>query len=100
MKDAILVLNSGSSSVKFSLFVVESNALELKVRGQFEGLYTTPRFVAKKPSGKVLAQKSWSEGINLGPEGALEHLRTFLLGRSNELRLAAVGHRVVHGGVK
>ena len=100
MKDAILVLNSGSSSVKFSLFVVESNALELKVRGQFEGLYTTPRFVAKKPSGKVLAQKSWSEGINLGPEGALEHLRTFLLERSHELRLAAVGHRVVHGGVK
>ena len=100
MKDAILVLNSGSSSVKFSLFVVERNALELELRGQLEGLFTSPRFVAKKPSGKVLAEKSWGEGVNLGHEGALEHLRTFLLGQSNELRLAAVGHRIVHGGGK
>jgi acetate kinase len=100
MKDSILVLNAGSSSVKFSLFVVEGNTLELELRGQFEGLFTAPRFVAKKPSGKVLTEKSWGEGVNLGHEEALEHLRTFLLGLGNELRLAAVGHRVVHGGVK
>jgi acetate kinase len=100
MKDAILVLNAGSSSVKFSVFVVESNALELELRGQLDGLFTSPRFVAKDPIGQIVAEKSWGEGVKLGHEGALEHLRTFLLGLANELRLAGVGHRVVHGGVK
>lgn len=100
MKDAILVLNSGSSSVKFSVFVVESNALELELRGQLEGLSTSPRFVAKNPDGKVIAEKSWGEGVQLGHDGALEHLRTFLLGLADQMRLAGVGHRVVHGGVK
>jgi acetate kinase len=100
MKDAILVLNAGSSSVKFSVFVVESNALELELRGQLEGLFTSPRFVARNPSGKIIAEKSWGEGVKLGHEGALEHLRAFLLGLGNEMRLAGVGHRVVHGGVK
>jgi acetate kinase len=100
MKDAILVLNSGSSSVKFSVFVVESDTLKLELRGQLEGLSTSARFVAKNSLRKVIAEKSWGEGVKLGHEGALEHLRTFLLGLSNELRLAGVGHRVVHGGVK
>jgi len=100
MKDAILVLNAGSSSVKFSVFVVESNALGLELRGQLEGLFTSPRFVARNSSGKVIAEKSWGEGVKLGHEGALEHLRAFLLGLGNEMRLAGVGHRVVHGGVK
>jgi acetate kinase len=100
MKDAILVLNSGSSSVKFSVFVVERNTLELELRGQLESLFTSPRFVAKNPSGKVIAEKSWGGGVKLGHEGALEHLRTFLLGSAAQMRLAGVGHRVVHGGVK
>jgi acetate kinase len=72
----------------------------LELRGQLEGLFTSPRFVARNPGGKVIAEKSWGEGVKLGHEGGLEHLRTFLLGLGNELRLAAVGHRVVHGGVK
>lgn len=99
MKDAILVLNSGSSSVKFALFLVESNALELQLRGQLDGLFTAPRFVAKNPTGQVVAEKSWGEGVKLGHEGALEHLRGFLLGFGDQMRLAGIGHRVVHGGL-
>jgi acetate kinase len=100
MKDAILVLNSGSSSVKFSVFVVERDTLRMELRGQLEGLLASPRFVARNCVGTVIAEKSWREGVELGHEGALEHLRTFLLGLGNELRLSGVGHRVVHGGVK
>ncbi len=100
MKDAILVLNTGSSSVKFSVFVVDTQALKLELRGQLDGLFTSPRFVARDPSGKVIAEKSWGEGIKLKHEGALEHLRTYLLGLSTQIRLAGIGHRVVHGGVK
>ena len=99
MKQTILVLNAGSSSVKFSLFALETGSLELELRGQLEELFTSPRFIVKNPSGTVVAQKSWGEGVKLGHEGALEHLRTFLLRLGNEARLAGVGHRVVHGGV-
>ena len=71
MKDAILVLNAGSSSVKFSVFVVQGKTLELQLRGQLESLFTSPRFTAKDPKGKVVAEKSWGEGVKLGHEGAL-----------------------------
>ena len=100
MKDAILVLNSGSSSVKFSVFVVEGVTPRMELRGQLEGILASPRFVARNSLGKVIAENSWGEGVKLGHEGALEYLRTFLLGFGNELRLAGVGHRVVHGGLK
>lgn len=98
MKQAILVLNSGSSSVKFSLFVVAGNDLDLALRGQLESLFTSPRFVAKNSSGDIIAEKSWGKAVNLGHEDALEYLRGFLIGLSSEMRLAGVGHRIVHGG--
>ncbi len=48
MGDAIAVLNAGSSSFKFSLFAESAaSRVELVARGQAEGLYTAPRFVAK-----------------------------------------------------
>ncbi len=100
MKDAILVINAGSSSVKFSVFVVGNTALELMLRGQLEALFTAPRFLARDPKGRLVAEHSWGEGVQLGHEGALDHLRRFLLELGNEIRLAGVGHRVVHGGVK
>ena len=98
MANAIAVLNAGSSSLKFSVFAERGDELELIARGQAEGLYTAPRFVAKDGAGKVLGEKSWGEGIELGHDGALDHLVTFLRAEFAEHRLAGVGHRVVHGG--
>jgi acetate kinase len=97
--DAIAVVNAGSSSIKFSLFGVRGDALELTVHGQAEGLYTAPRFVAKNAAGAVLAEKSWGDGVSLGHEGALDHLLGFVRGELAGQRLVGVGHRVVHGGV-
>ena len=54
MADAILVLNAGSSSVKFSVFLAKDGALEPMLRGQIEGLFTKPRFEAKDPDGNKL----------------------------------------------
>ena len=52
MAEAIVVLNAGSSSLKFSLFARrDGGAVEPVVRGNVEGLYTAPRFVGKDPSG-------------------------------------------------
>ncbi len=98
MADAVVVLNAGSSSLKFSVFVGRSDEFDLIVRGQAEGLYTAPRFVAKNGAGRVLAEKYWGEGGTLGHDGALDHLVGFLRTEYAEHRLAGVGHRVVHGG--
>jgi len=100
MADAIAVLNAGSSSIKFSVFVERGGDLELIARGQAEGLYTAPRFVARDGAGALLAEKSWGEGGRLGHDGALDHLVAFLEVELAGHRLAGVGHRVVHGGLE
>ena len=100
MPNAIAVLNAGSSSLKFSVFAQSDGDLELIARGQAEGLYTAPRFVAKDGAGKVLGEKSWGDGARLGHDGALDHLVTFLRTEFSEHRLVGVGHRVVHGGTE
>ncbi|HSU56019.1 MAG TPA: acetate kinase, partial [Candidatus Dormibacteraeota bacterium] len=100
MSDAILVLNAGSSSIKFSVFAAQKGALSLAFRGQIEGLFTAPHFVAKNPKGALIKERSWPEGAKLGHAGAIEYLRDFLRANRGDLRLAGLGHRVVHGGVK
>jgi acetate kinase len=100
MTDVILVLNAGSSSIKFSLFAIAGQDLSLVARGQAEGLYTSPRFIAKDAAGEVIGEKAWGEGAAVGHEGALDHMVEFLRGRSQGYRLVGVGHRVVHGGLE
>jgi len=100
MNDAIAVLNAGSSSFKFSLFAQRAEGASVVARGQAEGLYTAPSFVAKDGSGNVIDQKSWGDGVALGHTGALDHLVAFLRERLTQHRLVGVGHRVVHGGLE
>jgi acetate kinase len=100
MADAILVLNAGSSSLKFSVFV-DDQPPEPLLRGQLEGLFTQPHFVARDHAGGVIGEKEWAAGTRLGHDGAIEFL--FSWGREGVLRghrIAAAGHRVVHGGLK
>jgi len=100
MSNAILVLNAGSSSIKFSLFLERDEALDPFLNGQLEGLYTAPHFVARDASGAVLGEQRWAQGEALGHEGGLNHLARFVRQHLGNHRLAAVGHRVVHGGLK
>jgi acetate kinase len=100
MSDAIVVINAGSSSIKFSLFLARDDALALDLRGQVEGLYTAPRFQAKGPDGDMRSEKSWGEGVQLGHDGALEHLFAYIREELRDDRLVGVGHRVVHGGLE
>ncbi len=98
MSDAILVVNAGSSSIKFSLFLERGEALDLLLGGQIEGLYSTPRFKARDAAGAVVGEQLWADGEPLGHDGGLAHLADFLRERLGEHRLTGVGHRVVHGG--
>jgi acetate kinase len=100
MSDAIVVINAGSSSIKFSLFLERGADLALDLRGQVEGIYTAPHFVAKAPDGKTRSEKTWAEGEKLGHDGALAHLFSVLREELHDDRLIGVGHRVVHGGLE
>jgi acetate kinase len=100
MTDVILVLNAGSSSLKFSVFL-DRDPPEQLVHGQIEAIFTRPRFVARDRSGGPIAENEWKAGAKLGHEGAIEFL--FAWGRSGVLgghRFVAAGHRVGHGGLK
>jgi acetate kinase len=94
-----LVLNSGSSSLKFQVFEAEGVAEPRRIfRGQFEGLGRKPRFTATNVEGEVLAHRTWESGEELRHEQALNYLAAWLRERSHGFALAGVGHRVVHGG--
>jgi len=99
MTDAILVLNAGSSSIKFSLFAEDAADPALIAGGQVSGLFTAPAFVAKDASGRVIGEKRWEGGAGFGHEAALGQIVDWVRTRyARDHRLAAVGHRVAHGG--
>ena len=102
MQDGILVLNAGSSSIKFLLFAAHAGALAPQIRGHIEALHTAPRFTAKDAAGKAVGEKSWGDGVKLGHDGAVAHLAEFLREQASArgVELRAVGHRVVHGGLE
>lgn len=101
MARALVVLNSGSSSLKFSVYLDMESGLKQFLRGQIEGIYTEPRFVARDASGDIVGEEGWPSGTKLGHEGAIGFLfnwgRTGVLG---EHSIVAAGHRVVHGGLE
>ncbi|HTH61221.1 MAG TPA: acetate/propionate family kinase [Paraburkholderia sp.] len=97
MADVILVLNAGSSSLKFSVFDAQAEVAQALLHGQMEGLHTAPRFTATDAAGDV-SSKEWGAGVQLGHEGAIAWIGQFLGEHRDAHRLVAVGHRVVHGG--
>jgi acetate kinase len=101
MTDAILVLNAGSSSLKFSVFLDRAPAEpQLALRGQIEGILTKPSFAARDASGTTLAEGELGGAMQPGHEGAVGFLLDWLEQRPGGQRLVAAGHRVVHGGLE
>ena len=99
MSDAILVLNAGSSSLKFTEFLVsDSYALEVSVSGNLEELYGRARFYAKDANGATIGEHAWEENAPPQHAGALEFLFNWRQANVRNANLIAVGHRVVHGG--
>lgn len=94
----VLVLNAGSSSLKFGLYQrPEQDSLALVAKGQVEGIRTRPRFRARDAAGGVLADQDLGAEVRDGAS-ALDWLAEWLASRFEHESLAAVGHRVVHGG--
>jgi acetate kinase len=98
--DYALVLNAGSSSLKFCVFArPPDGAWRLEARGQIEGIGTAPRLAAKDGAGEKLADKPLDAAVRDG-RGALDSLAAWLRSRFGGARVLGVGHRVVHGGAR
>lgn len=105
MSTAVLTINAGSSSIKFALFRLENQQVELKpelsktpsIVGQIDGLGTAEvRLRAKDSAGQVLTAQELASGAQHSV--AFDQLLSWLLAQIQGLKLLAVGHRVVHGG--
>jgi acetate kinase len=97
MSDCILVLNAGSSSIKFALYATAPPET-LLFHGEIEDIGLVPDLEVHDAAGKSVAKRSWPAGLDHhGATREILGLATELLG---ERHLAAVGHRVVHGGTR
>ena len=100
MDDYALVLNAGSSSLKFCVYRrSEGENWRLEARGQIEGIGTSPRLSAKDAEGASLADQTLDATVRDG-RAALDALAGWLRSRYGGSRVLGVGHRVVHGGAR
>jgi acetate kinase len=96
--DAILVINGGSSSVKFQVFGVDRDASLVRlVRGQMDGIGARPRLRAEANDRTVLINKEYARDKVPDVPAAIAETGSWLR-RNQTFNLVAVGHRVVHGG--
>jgi acetate kinase len=96
--DTILVVNAGSSSVKFQIFAVEGEGrLRRHIKGQMDGIGSRPRLRATGATGDPLADRAYPIETVANVPAAMAIAGAWL---RDELRISpmAVGHRVVHGG--
>lgn len=98
--DALLVLNAGSSSLKFTVFDLTGAQLQERVRGQIEGIGADVRFHAHFADGSPDAMADLDDAACRDAGQALDALWEWLHRAMDGRRLVAVGHRVVHGGAE
>ncbi|WP_262265721.1 acetate/propionate family kinase [Microvirga yunnanensis] len=99
MIPVLIVLNAGSSSLKFQVYDAPDGAEPRLVwKGLYEGLGGSAHFLVKDTGGSLLDEMTWSSGDGFGHEEALMHLVSWLSQFREERKPVAIGHRVVHGG--
>ena len=94
----ILVVNAGSSSVKFQVFAVDGGGKLARVlKGQMDGIGTRPRLRASRLDGRSFVDREYAIATVPDVPAALQTAGAWL---RDEQRVepSAVGHRVVHGG--
>jgi acetate kinase len=97
--EAILVINAGSSSVKFAVYERGgADALALRLRGQVENIAARPRFTVRDEAGERVEERQWPADSATDHDGCFAFLMDWLTARLGAARLVAAGHRVVHGG--
>lgn len=99
MKQGILTINAGSSSIKFALFPLTNPiSPEAEVSGQIDGIGTdATKMVAKDKTGQRIADQTL-DGPQVSHAKAFNSLLKWFTASHKNWEIVAVGHRVVHGG--
>ena len=98
MNEAIISLNSGSSSIKFGLYRLDAAGTPSHAGGgKIEGIGTAPRVSVRSDDGAISWEKQWPDPA-MTHEALLHELFDWAAGHLAEERIIAIGHRVVHGG--
>lgn len=99
MKRSVLVLNSGSSSIKFALFRFSGGGgPDTLYRGEVEDIGTAPKFTLRDGKGIAVEDKELDPGKVSDHEDSFRWLEAWIDSNLADVKLSAVGHRVVHGG--
>ncbi len=99
MNKYLLVINAGSSSIKFAIYQVAIlSSLRVDATGQIDGIGSHSRFMVKNAQGGVLYDCQFSAEEANNHADAIIIIRSWLLEYIRGGILLAVGHRVVHGG--
>lgn len=98
MTPAVLVVNAGSSSLKFAVFAAGPEGRRL-AWGQLEGIGVHPHLIVRDEAGHILVEWNWKAAGTLPPHVEILSGLIGLLSRElTGLAIVGVGHRVVHGG--
>ena len=98
---AIVSLNSGSSSIKFAFFTLDdAGHPERSAGGKIEKIGIAPSLVARRVDGTVLVERTWAQGAGLTHAELLKDLFDWALDHLEGRDVIAIGHRVVHGGMR
>ena len=100
MNKYLLVINAGSSSIKFATYQKDASSVQLvaNAAGQIEGIGSQPNFTVKGLDGAVLVERSLSVDEAHNHTDAINIILSWLWEYFADGTLLAVGHRVVHGG--
>lgn len=100
MSDGIVVINVGSTSVKFVAYRCgATGALDMVCRGRADSIGSDSRLIVKSPQGKSMDVEGWEGGYPLDVEGMINFLIIWLETHQKGFKIVGVGHRVVHGGL-
>lgn len=98
MSQGILVINAGSSSLKFTLFEKTNAELTEATSGQVAGIGSHPRFKATDKAGEK-QNHDWGKGNKeIGHTECITFILDWLSQNFADIKIIAAGHRVVHGG--
>ena len=99
MEPGLLVINAGSSSIKFAGYADRGQKEPIFLgKGQIEGLKTEARFVCRNAGGEVVGAHRWDGAISHGE--AIDYIIGWIEENARDVRVAAAGHRVVFGGAQ
>ena len=101
MSEAIVVINAGSTSVKFAAYAVDGQRpLALLAQGELSEMEADPKFIAKSAVGKQLDAHRFGKGDAIDHRTALHFVITWLEKNIAGMKVVAAGHRIVLGGTR